>query len=65
MNRIEIPDNTRREGPPFPRIQGTSSSNLHGKILTLGENREEGERKNKKNRERERTVRAMEREGLP
>ena len=51
MIRIEIPDNTRREGPPFPRIQGTSSSNLNGKILTLGEEREEGEGKNKKNRE--------------
>jgi len=48
MIRIEIPDNTRREGPPFPRIQGTSSSNLHGKILTLGENRRKGKGKTKR-----------------
>ena len=29
MNRIKIPEDTRREGPPFPRIQGTSSSNQY------------------------------------
>ena len=46
MSRIKIPEDTRREGPPFPRIQGTSSSNCHGKILTL--ERRKGNQQNKK-----------------
>ena len=49
MNRIKIPEDTRREGPPFPRIQGTSSSNCHGKILTL--ERRKGNQLNKKETE--------------
>ena len=50
MNRIKIPEDTRREGPPFPRIQGTSSSNCHGKILTL--ERRKGNQQNKKGKQK-------------
>ena len=49
MNRIKIPEDTRREGPPFPRIQGTRSSNRHGKFLTL--ERRKGNQKNKRKTE--------------
>jgi len=50
MDRIKIPEDTRREGPPFPRIQGTRSSNRHDKFLTL--ERRKGNQQNQKETDR-------------